>query len=116
MEKKQVHILRDQKLLNKFCRRRNKDYGCADIFGCQIACPLAHANEIEYQMNIKNLSLGIAYRSFEWQSISHEEGKKIVREKMREAERTLQERQRQHKERVCERKYYPKSSGEEKKE
>ena len=84
-----VSLLSDQRLLRKFCQRRNRDYRCAEIFGCQIACPLAHANETEYLMNLKNLALGEAYRMFERQPISEEEGKQIIREKLTEAEEWL---------------------------
>jgi len=38
-----VNILRDYKLLRKFCERRNKDYGCAELFDCKAPCPIGEA-------------------------------------------------------------------------
>ena len=84
--REKVYLLRDPKRLRKFCQRRNKDYRCADIFGCNIVCPLAHLRETEYQMNLKNLELGDAYRMFERSPISKEEGKQIIQDKLKEAQ------------------------------
>lgn len=127
-----INILRDYKLLRKFCERRDKDYGCAEIFDCKAPCPIAraveelegldnqsqlkkfckrfnqgnnctkgfgcvhqvcplnHLNEIEYLMNLKNLSLGHAYQQAERNSPSEEWAKEVIREKMLEAKEDLE--------------------------
>ena len=86
-------LLKDQKLLRRFCQRRNKDYKCAEIFGCEHqVCPLAHANETEYLMNMKNLPLGEAYRLAERASPTEEWKKEILRQKLDEAAKIIQER------------------------
>jgi len=92
MPHKKLNILADQRMLRKFCERRDKDYHCANIFGCEIACPLAHLDEIQYQINLKNLPFGEAYRLAERRTITEEEGKKIVQDKMKEAEDVLKEK------------------------
>lgn len=92
-------LLKDQKLFRKFCQRRNKDYKCAEIFGCEHqVCPLAHANETEYLMNIKNLPLGEAYRLAERASPTKEWAQEILRQKLDEAAKIIQERRAKEKE------------------
>ncbi len=94
-----ISLLKDQKLLRKYCQRRNKDYKCAEIFGCEHqVCPLAHANETEYLMNMKNLPLGEAYRLAERSSPTREWINEILREKMDEAAKIIQERKAKEKE------------------
>ena len=129
-----TNILSDYKLLKKFCERRDKDYGCAEIFDCKAPCPIAdavdqlegldnqsklkkfckkfdaknnctkgfgcvhqicplnHLNEIEYLMNVKNLSLGHAYQGAERTSPSEEWRKEVLRKIMKEAKEDLEKK------------------------
>lgn len=52
-----TNILRDYKLLQKFCERRDKDYGCSKIFDCKAPCPIADAVEqldgLDNQLQLK---------------------------------------------------------------
>lgn len=88
-----VSILKNRKLLRKFCQRRNKDYKCAEIFGCtNQVCPAAHLSETEYLMNMKNLTLGEAYRLAERTSPTEEWAREVIKQKIDEAAEIIQER------------------------
>ena len=84
---KKAHILSSPKLVNKFCRRRNNEINCRSILRCwedSTSCPVKHLIEIEHGMNLKNLPFGEAYRLAERESYSKEQGKRIIKEALRE--------------------------------
>ena len=58
-----VLLLRNSKLSNKLCKRLNTDFGCKSAFGCNLACPLWIAAQIEMLMNSKGMTLGEAYKA-----------------------------------------------------
>ena len=80
----QKSLIRDYKLLNRFCQRRNKDYNCKKIFGCDVVCPLWQLQEVQRLMDEKNLSLGEAYKITDRYGIDKKTGLKIIAEKVRE--------------------------------
>lgn len=75
-----VYLLRNPKLANKFCQKRDKEYGCKEAFGCTSVCPFYDAMQTEQLMNEKNLSLGDAMRLGRRRSFSEDEARKIIRE------------------------------------
>jgi hypothetical protein len=77
---KQIYILRDQKLLRKFCNLRDRDFKCRSAFKCgtQI-CGVDQLNQVEYLMNIKGMSLGEAYKASISSSLG-EAGPEIIQE------------------------------------
>jgi len=81
---KRVDLLRDQRLLNKLCKKINKDFDCKDAFGCGLSCPLWIANEGQLLMNTKDLELGEAYRLTVRESISPHDAQKILQEHTQE--------------------------------
>lgn len=43
--------------------KENKIFGCRDLFGCRVACPLWRAREVEFLCNEKGMTLGEAHRA-----------------------------------------------------
>ena len=87
---KRVHILSSPKLVNKYCNRRNREISCRSILRCwedNTTCPVKHLIEIELQMNMKNLPFGEAYRLAGRESYTKEEGRRIIRESLREVKK-----------------------------
>ena len=89
----QLEGLDNQSKLKKFCKKFDAKHNCTKGFGCvhQI-CPLNHLNEIEYLMNVKNLSLGHAYQGAERTSPTEEWAKEVLRERMKEAKENLEKK------------------------
>lgn len=77
---KTYHLLSDQKLFNKICRKINSDYNCADAFACSISCPAWIMNEAQMLMNCKGLTLGEAYRMTQRGSLEMNDALKVIRE------------------------------------
>jgi hypothetical protein len=63
MEKQQGYILRNNALFSKFCAKENKLFGCQDLYGCRIGCPLWRAREVEYLYNEKGMTIGEAHKA-----------------------------------------------------
>lgn len=57
-----MNIIKNRKYLNKFCERRDKLFNCRKVYGCNVSCPLWHLIETQRLMDLKNLSLGEAFR------------------------------------------------------
>ena len=76
--------VRDHKSRNKFCIKQNKYFGCKDAYLCNISCPFWHWYQVVLQMDLKNLSLGEAFRLSYRQSITAEERQKIFRDSIGE--------------------------------
>jgi len=63
MQKEPGYILRDERLFNKFCAKENKVFGCQNLYGCSIACPLYRAKMVEYLYNEKSMTIGDAHKA-----------------------------------------------------
>lgn len=74
--------IRNHRARSKFCEKQNKYYGCKDAYMCRVSCPLYHWSETLRLMDLKNLSLGEAFRLSERGSITEEERKKIFRDRI----------------------------------
>jgi hypothetical protein len=79
MQKVRIDI-RDHKARNKFCDKQNKLYGCENAYMCNISCPLYGWYETLRLMDMKNLSLGEAFRLSTRKSPTAEERRKIFRD------------------------------------
>ena len=77
-------LIRDLRILYQFCKRRDKDYNCKKIFGCDVVCPVWQLAEIQRLMDEKNLTLGEAYKITDRYGIDKKTGLKIIAEKVRE--------------------------------
>ena len=78
-----ISIFQDSKLHKKLCVRLNRTFGCQEAFDCHIACPLWIAFQVEALMNDKNIPLGEAYRLTLRQGIDELEGRRIMRDIMK---------------------------------
>ncbi len=74
-------------LTTKFCHLQDKEYGCKEAFGCKtddysrcISCPFAMAIIAKYLMDLKELSLGEAFRLCLRQEIEAQKAREILRE------------------------------------
>lgn len=83
--------------LSKFCRQMDREYGCKEAFGCTtdnyghcITCPLAMAIVTFHLVDLKNLSIGEAFRLCLRQDVGAVQQREIIRERLQD------------------RKYYPK--------
>lgn len=74
--------VRNHKERNKFCIRKNKDYGCKDAYMCNISCPFWHWHDIILLMDSKNIPFGEAYRLSERISVTAEDRRKIFRDRI----------------------------------
>ena len=74
--------VRDNRARSKFCIKQNKSYGCRDAYMCNVSCPFWRWYETIRLMDLKNLSLGEAFRLSERGSITEEERKKIFRDRI----------------------------------
>lgn len=71
------------KLRGKFCTKINKIFGCRDAYGCRIACPLNLWILTKMGMQEKNQTLGEALRLSIRESVDKGEGRRIIRDVMK---------------------------------
>jgi hypothetical protein len=74
-----VYILRNTKLMHKFCTQFNKATGCREAFGCGIACPLAMLQAVESNLG-KGMEFSKAFRTPWFESLSKGEMLAILRD------------------------------------
>lgn len=74
-----TNILASPKLINKFCVRENKLFGCKQAYMCTVTCPLWRAMQVQYLMFEKNLSLGEAHRLTVREALSKKQERDIIK-------------------------------------
>lgn len=80
-----METIKNWKLLNKFCLKRDKVFHCRQLCEiikgrCDVICPLIHLQETIRLMEMKNLPLGEAMRLAVRASIKKEDAKKLLEE------------------------------------
>jgi hypothetical protein len=63
MPLKIIYILQDNKSFTKFCAFEDRVFGCREIYGCHIACPLWRARAVEQLCNEKGMTIGEAHKA-----------------------------------------------------
>jgi len=83
--KESIDLLRNPKYFQKLCQKINKDYKCKQLYLCR-GCPANIFRETQRLMDMKNLSLGDAYRSQERISFTDEERREILKDILKRGE------------------------------
>lgn len=78
-------------LISKFCKQMDREFGCKEAFGCTtdkyghcITCPLAMAILVSNLMDLKNLSMGDAFRLCLRQDTNAVQIREILREALKD--------------------------------